>query len=249
MSRVVVAAALLVFLVGQSAWAQESVSGRVLDPQGQPISNALVTVTTTPGPSRSVRTGSSGEFQVTGLGGDRAVVQVEAAGFDTFRQPVSLASGTTVNVTLQVAGVREAVNVTGLAPGSLMMPAETGTRLGLSLLETPASVQVISGETIRDRGDATVADAQSRAVGVTSQADPGNGGDSVVARGFGGVGSVMQLFDGDQLFVGAGTVTFPFDTWTVERIEVLGGPASVLYGTGAVGGVVNVVPRKPNLLA
>ncbi len=94
-----------------------------------------------------------------------------------------------------------------------------------------------------------MADAQSRAVGVTSQADPGNGGGSVAARGFGGVGSVMQLFDGDQLFVGAGTVTFPFDPWTVERIEVLGGPASVLYGSGAVGGAVNVVPRKPNMVS
>jgi iron complex outermembrane receptor protein len=78
------------------------------------------------------------------------------------------------------------------------------------------------------------------------QGDPGNGCGSVVARGFGGVGSVMQLFDGDQLFVGAGTVTFPFDPWSVERIEVLGGPSSVLYGNGAIGGVVNVVPRKPN---
>jgi iron complex outermembrane recepter protein len=59
---------------------------------------------------------------------------------------------------------------------------------------------------------------------------------------------VMQLFDGDQLFVGSGTVTFPFDPWTVDRIEVLGGPSSVLYGTGAIGGVVNVVPRKPNTM-
>src|SRR5262249_48593136 len=36
------------------------------------------------------------------------------------------------------------------------------------------------------------------------------------------------------------------DTWTVERIEVLNGPASVLYGNGAIGGAINVVPRKPN---
>src|SRR5437762_4039589 len=78
------------------------------------------------------------------------------------------------------------------------------------------------------------------------QGDPGNGGGAVVARGFGGVGSVMQLFDGDQLFVGSGTVTFPFDPWTVDRIEVLGGPASVMYGNGAIGGVINVIPRKPN---
>ena len=45
--------------------------------------------------------------------------------------------------------------------------------------------------------------------------------------------------------LGNGTVTFPFDTWSAERIEVLRGPASVLYGEGAIGGVINVVPKKP----
>jgi iron complex outermembrane recepter protein len=36
------------------------------------------------------------------------------------------------------------------------------------------------------------------------------------------------------------------DTWTVDHIEVLGGPGSVLYGVGAIGGTINVVPRKPD---
>src|SRR5690606_21352128 len=60
-----------------------------------------------------------------------------------------------------------------------------------------------------------------------------------------GHGSVMQLYDGTRMYVGSGTVTFPFNTWTADRIEVLRGPASVLYGEGAIGGVVNVVPKKP----
>jgi outer membrane receptor protein involved in Fe transport len=55
----------------------------------------------------------------------------------------------------------------------------------------------------------------------------------------------MQLYDGTRLYVGAGTVTFPFDVWSAERIEVLRGPTSVLYGEGAIGGVVNFVPKKP----
>jgi iron complex outermembrane receptor protein len=55
----------------------------------------------------------------------------------------------------------------------------------------------------------------------------------------------MQLYDGTRLYVAAGTITFPFDTWSVERIEVLRGPASVMFGEGAIGGVVNVIPKKP----
>ena len=135
----------------------------------------------------------------------------------------------------------------GTNPGlNLDAPASTGSRLNLTPLETPASVQVIPGEAIRERGQQSVSDAVTQnAAGFTSLAAPGNGGTSLAARGFAGHGSVMQLYDGTRLYVGSGTVTFPFDTWSAERIEVLRGPASVMYGEGAIGGAVNVVPKKP----
>jgi len=223
------------------------VAGRVVDAQGAPIENAVVTVIAPNAPSRTTRTTAAGTFEVPGVSGGTVTLQVESPGFRTDTRSVGVDSKAPVEVSLQVAGVQEAINVTGVLPAGLTQMVETGTRLGLTLLETPASVQVLTGEFIRARGDVSVADAKARAVGVTSQADPGNGGGAVAARGFSGVGSVMQLFDGDQLFVGASTVTFPFDPWTVDRIEVVGGPASVLYGSGAIGGVVNVVPRKPSV--
>ena len=83
------------------------------------------------------------------------------------------------------------------------------------------------------------------ATGFTSTGSPGNGGTGLSARGFTGHNSVMQLYDGTRLYVGSGTVTFPINTWSAERIEVLRGPASVLYGEGAIGGVINLVPKKP----
>jgi iron complex outermembrane recepter protein len=127
----------------------------------------------------------------------------------------------------------------------LDQPATTSSRLGLSALETPASIYVLDGELMRERGDFVIQDAVSRVVGVVDQGTSGNGGGGVSQRGFNGVNSVMRLYDGVQMFVVAGTMTFPSDTWTVDRIEVLGGPSSVLYGTGAIGGVINVIPRKP----
>lgn len=127
----------------------------------------------------------------------------------------------------------------------LAMPASTGSRLDLTPLETPASIEILPGDRIRERGATSVNDAASRAVGFNSSASPGNGGTALSARGFNGHSSVMQLYDGTQFAVGAGTVTFPFDTWTLDRIEVLHGPASVLYGAGAVGGAINVIPKSP----
>lgn len=132
-------------------------------------------------------------------------------------------------------------------PGlNLNSPNTAGSRLGLTPLQTPASVEVISGDTIRERGQQTVNDAVTQnAAGITSTANNGDGGTSFSTRGFAGQNSIAQFYDGTKLYVGAGTVTFPFNTWSADRIEVLRGPASVLYGEGAIGGIINVVPKKP----
>lgn len=230
------------------AWAQTgSVNGTVVDVQGAVVVNADVTLVPASRPTLTRRTGADGAFMFDQVLPGEYVLQAEAAGFVQSRQRVTVGTmNTTVTVTLQVAGITEDVSVVGSLPRSLERPTLTGTRLGLTLLETPASVHIVSGDAIRERGDASIAEAKSRAVGVTAQPTVGNGGGGLAARGFSGVGSVMQLYDGAQFFVASGTVSFPFDPWTVDRIEVLGGPASVLYGNGAIGGVVNVVPRKPN---
>lgn len=128
---------------------------------------------------------------------------------------------------------------------SLNTPTTAGSRVNLTAMETPASVESLTGEQIRARGDRSVQDAVSRSTGITRTGTPGDGGTSLQARGFTGQGSVMQLYDGNRMYTGMGTGTFPVDTWSVERVDVLRGPASVLYGEGATGAVVNVIPKKP----
>lgn len=127
----------------------------------------------------------------------------------------------------------------------LNTPTTAGSRLNLTALQTPGSVESQTGTQIRQRGDASVQDAISRATGISRTGSPGDGGTSLSARGFTGQGSVMQLYDGNRMYMGMGTSTFPVDTWSVERVDVLRGPASVLYGEGATGAVINTVPKKP----
>ncbi|MBC3464870.1 TonB-dependent receptor [Pseudomonas sp. RW10S2] len=127
----------------------------------------------------------------------------------------------------------------------LATPTQAGSRLNLSALETPASTTSITAEQIRQRANLTVQDAVTRSPGITSVGTPGNGNTALSARGFSGHSSVMTLFDGSRLYTGAGTQTFPVDPWMVERIDVIRGPASVLYGEGATGAVINVIPKKP----
>ena len=138
-----------------------------------------------------------------------------------------------------------AIAVSGDTPlATLLEQASTGTLLGLRPFDTPASIDVISNEQLRARGAVNVTDAITQAAGISAMRHPGNGGSSLSSRGFTDSNSVAQLFDGVRQFGGVGQ-TFLYDPWAVDRIEVLRGPASVLYGEGAIGGVVNVIPKKP----
>ncbi|MDN5515886.1 MAG: TonB-dependent receptor [Pseudomonas sp.] len=141
-------------------------------------------------------------------------------------------------VTVQAQAVQEGET-------SLHTPTTAGSRLDLSALQTPASTTSLSGAEVRERNNRSVQDAVTRTPGISTIGTPGNGGTALSARGFTGHSSTMQLYDGTRQYIGAGTVTFPVDTWSVERIDVLRGPASVLYGEGATGAVINVVPKKP----
>lgn len=138
----------------------------------------------------------------------------------------------------------DAIVVSGEKSEALHTPTAIGSNLGLTPLQTPASVEAVTREQIEARGDARVEDAITRAAGISAIGHPGNGLSALSARGFTEATSVMRLYDGMRQYGGVG-VTFPFNTWAIERIEVLRGPASVIHGDGAIGGVVNVVPKKP----
>lgn len=140
--------------------------------------------------------------------------------------------------------VLPAVVVTASPPVRLDTAVATGSNLALTPLQIAASVDVLSRAQLDERGDASLVDAITRSPGISSLAHPGNGGSSLSARGFTDTTSVMRLYDGVRQYGGVG-LTFPFDSWAAESIEVLRGPASVIHGDGAIGGVVNVIPRKP----
>ncbi|MDT8398419.1 MAG: TonB-dependent siderophore receptor [Pseudomonadales bacterium] len=144
-------------------------------------------------------------------------------------------------------GQVEEIIVTGQGVGSLRLNAINGAggRLGLSAFDTPASVDLISKEEIAAKGDYGALDAITRSAGISSSANPGNGGTSVSSRGFNGHDTTVNTYDGTRLYIVAGTVTFPADTWTLERIEVLRGAGSVINGVGALGTTINYIPKAP----
>lgn len=143
--------------------------------------------------------------------------------------------------------VLETVDVTANAERAINLnqPNSTASRLGLTALETPASVETLDADTIRSRGDSSIREAVSRTTGISDISNLGVGV-GFSARGFTGNDSVGQAEDGVRLLTAAGTLTYPSDTWGYERIEVLRGPASVLFGDGTVGGLLNSIRKAPS---
>lgn len=128
----------------------------------------------------------------------------------------------------------------------LNQPSTSGSRTGIATQDLPASLEQVDESTQRQRGDYGVAEAITRSTGLTTVGNVGNGGLAFSARGFTGVNSVGVAEDGLRLGVASGTVTHPGDTWGYERIEVLRGPASIVYGTGTAGATLNAVRKQPS---
>jgi iron complex outermembrane receptor protein len=232
--------------------------GHVIDAQGAAVNGALITLAspasasnTSASRAKTVHSQSDGTFTFTiqeGVAAGSYLLQVDAPGFQRWTDTIALPadSATAFEVVLQIAGVSEGVVVSGNTPLGLATPAPTASRLGLTPLETPASVAIVPGNLIRDLGTPTLVVAKALAPGITSSAPMGSGGNVLNARGFTGQNSVKQLFNGMEIYNAGGVVSFPFDPWNVDHIGVLYGPASVLYGSGAIGGAVNVVPKRPD---
>ncbi|MFO0774699.1 MAG: TonB-dependent receptor [Nitrospiraceae bacterium] len=153
-------------------------------------------------------------------------------------QPVSVDE----QVTTEPVNVVDRRTAEGTGSLSLEAPSQGSTRLGLTLREIPASVQVITQQTMQERGFRSVSDAMQAATGVVVGDHPVAPG-AFQMRGF-GQSQIRLLFDG--LSLGSTSfITRPRDSWNLDRIEILKGPASVLYGEGAVAGAVNLVTKRP----
>jgi iron complex outermembrane receptor protein len=129
-------------------------------------------------------------------------------------------------------------------PLKLDRESATGSRLGLSAREIPATVETITQADLQVQGLRTTREAFNSVVGAVAGNVPGN--PSVVTlRGFSG-GAVSILQDGVRVSTST-VVQRDTNTWHFEKIEVIKGPASVLYGEGALAGVINKVTRKARL--
>lgn len=115
----------------------------------------------------------------------------------------------------------------------------TATRTDTPILEVPQSVQVLPRQVIEEQQATRVEEVLENTAGVTFLGNQDGFGPNFAIHGF---DNAPVLRDGFRLFGGEGIEP---ETANLEQLEVLRGPASVLFGQSEPGGVINLVTKWP----
>ncbi|MBT3449338.1 MAG: TonB-dependent receptor [Bacteroidetes Order II. Incertae sedis bacterium] len=219
-------------LLGLNPVAAQTIKGTVSDDQGSPLPGTNIVIVGTSVGTASLPDGTF-EFDTTITG--IVVLKVSAIGFYSTQQSVRLVEGETLLLSLIL---KEQV----LESDEVVV---TASRREQPALSVPVSVSVLSAEDLGRRNVIVLDDALRTVSGVQVL------GNQINIRGSSGfaynTGSrVLLMLDGMPLLTpeSDGVPLEALPATEIERIEVLKGPGSALYGGGALGGVINVISRE-----
>ncbi len=160
-----------------------------------------------------------------------------------FTSSLLFANETTILDEIKVTGQSDD-NFTGYI-NQLKQETSTGSKLGLTIKETPASVEVINSKTMEQRGDTTVTSAITKTTGITGGESGHGPGGKFSVRGFNGYPGITILNDGIKLN-GFGISFRAVEVANLDRVEIIRGASSVLNGDGSVGATANLITKKAN---
>ncbi len=206
-----------------------TVSGVVTTSSGAPIADVQVSLTDL---RRSTTTDSTGHYSITDVPEGTFTVSFQRIGYAPAVRRIVASGG---NVTADVTMRESVVELTGIQV--------TASANATSALNSPQPTSVRSGDELRQSQSATLGETLEGVAGVHSWST-GVGIGKPVIRGLTS-NRVLVLDDGQRLETAQwGDEHSPnVETANAQRIEVIRGPASVLYGSDALGGVVNVVQK------
>jgi outer membrane receptor for ferrienterochelin and colicins len=242
-SRLSVLAALCAF-AGSAEAQTGSISGKVTDLEGgNPVVGARVTAVSGLRTAATVVSTDNGSFRITGLAEGTYSVSVTRIGFQAKRiDGVSVSGSGTVTVNFAITEISTKLNevVTTVTRGAT--PEK--------ILDAPASISVVSSEQIANVPAVTIADYLKSTPGL-SVSTGGMMQSNIVSRGFNNAFSTTMLMLQDYRFVGVPSLRvnvpalFTAQSEDIDRIEVLNGPASALYGPNSANGVLHIITKSP----
>jgi iron complex outermembrane receptor protein len=190
---------------------------------------ALVSVTTLP----------DNRLRIAITGSDApptANLSVEAQGLQVSVAPGIAQAGTPEEaIQVTVTGARER--------GYVVDNATTATRTDTPLRDIPQSIQVVPQQVIEDQAAVTLRDALRNVSGVVEGDNFGGNLDSFIIRGF--FATILRNGFRGRSFGQFATETTLNELSNLERVEVLKGPAALLYGNAEPGGIINLISKQP----
>ena len=223
----------------QGAFAE--IRGQITDNNGNPISEATISVK---GMKHAVRTKGNGYFTLSELPSGETTILVHAIGYAAQQRTLNLTNKSYqgVNFVLQErSDALPTVDVMGRREQSYKNSVSfVGTKTATALKDVPQSIGYVTKELVLDQGAITVNDVVKNISGI-SQYSAYN---DFSIRGFRSLGNLNS----GNLLNGMRGLTPLFrqsSLANLERVEVIKGPASALFGNAAPGGVVNRVTKKP----
>lgn len=224
------------FLASQFVWAQGSLSGTVRT-KGEPLPyiNVLLKGTTL-----GNTTNEAGEFTIDNITAGTYTVRISGVGYQTQEVTVSIHSGATQQLTIEMT---EDVS-------QLEAVVVTGTMKEVTKMNSPIMVEVFSPSFFLKNPTPNIFESLSLVNGVQPQINCNvcNTGD-IHINGLEGP-YTMILIDGMPIVSSLSTVygLSGIPNSLVKRMEIVKGPASTLYGSEAVGGVINIITKEPGSL-
>lgn len=226
--------------LSQAAADTGKIQGRVLSARNRsPLSGARVVLE---GTTSEASTLPDGRFVLPAVPAGRYRIRVVAIGYDPLARAITVAGGTVtvLDILLAARPVELAEIVVVGQEGYRASEAVSALKLELPLINTPAAISVVPQEVLQDQSATRLGDALKNVSGITRAGQSFGVWERFFMRGF-PVGEANNFLKDGRRYLHYDQPPLEI----VERVEVLKGPASVLYGALEPGGVINMVTKQP----
>ena len=223
-----------------------TISGQVVDQATGVLQDAAVILLNGSASVRlqQTKTGQDGTFVFQNVAPGDYLVEVERTGFTQAERKVTLTATqplTPLMIQMAVAGPGQQVTVTAEVNSFHTDESSTATKMNIPLNEIPQGVGVANQAIIQSQQDIYFADAAENISGVNRDVLlAGDVGNALTIRGL-PLGIFSNYYRDGFAFDGM----VPSDSTDVDRVEVLKGPASVLYGRATSSGILNLITKEP----
>ena len=213
-----------------------TITGKITDSNGLPVSNIYVTAT---GTNNGTTTDEKGHYLFKLLVGNNTLV-AHGIGYVTTEKQITVNTGNTIELNFTLTD--DPKLLAGVMISGVKVRSATATRTTLQLLDIPQSIVVVGQKSIREQAAIDLTTITRNISGLNFSGNYSGAGSSQMfnARGF-------DLADGQNYRWNGMMIWNLGNNYSdnIEQIEFLKGPASILFGDVAPGGVMNFVTKKP----